>query len=45
MTDTNGTVVVRASAFGPSLAQRAVEATARRGEDGRVELVSWRVDR
>ncbi len=44
-TDTNGTVVVRAAAFGPSLAQRAVEATIRRHEDGTVERVSWRVDR
>ncbi len=44
-TDTNGTAVVRAAAFGPSLAQRAVEATICRHEDGTVELVSWRVDR
>ena len=44
MTDTNGAVVVRAAAFGPSLAQRAVEATVLRHDDGRVGLVSWRVD-
>ena len=44
MTDTNGAVVVRAVAFGPSLARRAVEATVLRHEDGRVGLVSWRVD-
>ncbi len=43
MTDTNGAVVVRAVAFGPSLARRAVEATVLRHEDGRVGLVSWRV--
>ena len=44
MTDTNGAVVVRAAAFGPSLAQRAVEATVLRHDDGGVALVSWRVD-
>jgi hypothetical protein len=45
MTDTNGAVLIRAAAFGPSLAQRAIEATVLRHDEGRVGLASWRVDR
>ena len=45
LTDSNGTLVVYAAAFGRGLARRSIRAVIRRRDEGLVEVSSWRVVR